>query len=1064
MKNLLTLILPLIFATHMTAQAGHVEIHSSAPGSASIHLSENPALSAERDTVPTGLTSRALASADFDEDGVPDLVTACAGPGGGGMVLIRRGNVDAIYPNSAEARARRERGELTAAAFLADTKNFSVPETADFIGAGDFDADGHWDIVTARNGGNKLYWLRGDGHGGFAEPKIIYLPGAVTSLGTGEVNRPDGLTDIAVGIVMEEGARLLIYESPQGALRGAPESFPLPAPATALAFGQLDDDQTPDVAIASGSEVITVHGRDRKLSLDEEHRAGVKPAQVSAIKFDAAVLSVVAGDFSGTAGQKLAVLTADGRVRVLERDGREVMAMSVSAGASGSSSPTRLLAAKVSSLPKDDLLVFGRASAVQILTTTKPGLSGAGKNVTSAGAQLNLAASLTADSEVTGVLPMRLNADALQDLVMVTATGVTPSVLETQAAATYVVNIDGVTNDKTPGDGICADANGNCSFNAALQEADAHPGADTITFNIPGGGVHTITHGFGQYANEAVTIDGTTQPGGRIEIVASGDYPIVFYGGNSVLRGVAVYGSGGAVILPTSGNIIEGNYIGFRADGSKPIGFGAYGSGIYFQGGVNGSLHGGNNLIGGTTTQARNVISNCDAAVYLLGDAGGNVIQGNYIGTNVAGTAALPNNLVIRCGYAVTIGGATAGAGNLISGNGGQPAIDINGGSALVQGNLIGTTADGTQPLANGWIGIDVGGNEALTIGGTTAAARNVIAANYIGIRIVHDSGGGALIQGNYIGTNAQATGTLPNTGPGISLSGTRDVTIGGTLPGARNVVSGNGGNGIELVGGVNGTPCRNVVVQGNLIGTDVTGAVALPNGTNGVDLGSADNSRIGGTTVEARNVISGNRENGVRLYASFSNPNRVEGNYIGLDRFGTGALGNRQHGVYFAGQAHAIVGGTAAGAGNVIAFNRGPGIGSLSAPIYGAVLSNSIFSNLGLGIDAGDNGPNRYSGTWGEAPVITAISTSGSQTTISGSLRTYTFGGQKAPYTIQFFSNRSPDFSGYGEGETLVGQTTINAGSTEAVSLALRLHRQFHPDDILARWQWARASPKVQT
>jgi hypothetical protein len=1039
MKNLFKYTLPLILAT-LTARAGHTEIRSMGPGAGTVHLRAEAVIPAESDPALTDLKSRALASADFDEDGVPDLVTGYAGAKGG-VLSIQRGNVDAIYPNSPEARFRRELGEFTTAAFLPGAKTLTVPEAADLIGAGDFDADGHWDIVTARNGGDKLYWFRGDGHGGFAEPKIIFLPGAITSLITGEMNRADGLTDIAVGIMTQDGAQVLVFESPEGALRGAPESFPLPGAANALAFGQLDDDRTPDLAIASGNEVIIVHGRDRKLSLDEEHRADVKPAEVNKMALDSAVLSIVVGDFAGDSGQELAALTADGRVRVLERGSQKAAefhtsgAMTLSV-ATGSTLPTRLLAAKVSSLPKDDLLVFGGTHAVQVLATSTAKIpSSAAKNLTNGGAaHMSVATSLTSDSEVIAVLPMRLNTDALQDLVTVTATGVTPSVLETQAAATYVVNIDGVTNDKTPGDGICADANGNCSFNAALQEADAHPGADTITFNIPGGGVHTLTHGFGQYANEAVTIDGTTQPDGRIEIVASGDYPIVFYGGNSVLRGVATYGSGGAVILPTSGNVVEGNYVGFRADGSKPVGYGANGSGISFQGGTNGSLHGGNNLIGGTTAQARNVISNCYQAVNLGGGGAGNVVRGNYIGTNVAGNAAVPNNGVIQADGTpdVTIGGTTAGAGNLISGNGSaNEAINIGLAAAIIQGNFIGTTADGTQPLPNGSTGIYVGGDgtKTVTIGGTTPGARNLIAANAQGILVAST----ARIQGNYIGTNAAGTGALPNIGFGVWLQSSNSV-VGGATNGAGNLISGNADDGVRIGGFYAG---GNNVVQGNLIGTDLNGAVAIPNAGDGVEIGGQGSrgNLIGGTSPGARNVISGNRDNGVRLYAGTTNPNRVEGNYIGLNRFGTGALGNGQHGVYFGNQANDIVGGTAPGAGNVIAFNRGAGIASNDAGygIPGTILSNSIFSNSGLGIDRGGDGVSRYSGTTGEAPIITAINTSGSQTTIAGSLRTATEGG-KTPYTIQFFSNSSPDPSGYGEGQTFIGQTTINAGSTEAV------------------------------
>jgi hypothetical protein len=1026
MKNLLKFILPLILATQMTARAGRIEIQSTGPGADWVHLRSDAVSPVTSDSAPTGLTSRALASADFDEDGVPDLVTGYANPATGGTLSIQRGNVDAIYPNSPEAQARRQRGEFTAAAFLPGSKSLALPEAADFVGAGDFDADGHWDIVTARNGGDKLYWFRGDGHGGFAEPKIIYLPGAITCLITGEMNRADGLTDIAVGIVTQDGAQVLVFESPEGALRGAPETFPLPAAANALALGQLDDDRTADLAIASANEVIVMHGRDRKLSLDAEQRADITPAKVSSTVLDSPVLSVVVGDFVGDSGQKLAVLTADGRVRVLERDGHVAMTLNVATGLGDSASPTRLLAAKVSALPKDDLLLFGQTKTVQLITTSTASPF-APENLTNPGAaQMSVAASLTSDSEVMAVLPMRLNADALQDLVLANRDGVTPSIVLTQSAATFVVNVTGNTADVNPGDGQCKDADGNCSYIAAIQEVNARPGGDTITFNIPGGGPHVINTA-ATYPNKPVTIDGTTQPGSRVELVVGGyNYPVIFYGGNSVLRGVAAYGDGGAIRLASDGNIVEGNYLGFRADGTKPIGSGSSpATGVS----VN---PGSNNLIGGTTAQARNVISNCGRPVEVDDTSSvGNTIRGNYIGTNVAGTAALPNSDIF-VGYGdVTIGGTTAGAGNLISGNGSYQTIAIYG-AALIQGNLIGTTADGTQPLANGGIGINVSTDKVVTIGGTTPAARNVIAANSIGIVIVQDQAGSKLVQGNFIGTNAAGTGALPNLSHGIQTRGSLSalkVTIGGTATGAGNLISGNGEDGISVSGGINSIPSR-AIIQGNLIGTDVNGVVAIPN-TNGIQLPASDGTIIGGTSAEARNVISGNRENGIRL-GSGASSGLIEGNYIGLNRLGTRALGNTANGVFFDNFTTGnIVGGTESGSSNTIAFNGGAGVAcAYRTLLTAAVVANSIHDNV-LGIDIADDGVTKNTpGSNSNYPVITSAQTTDTGTTIQGTLQNgnYTAG---ITYTLQFYSNVKVDQSGYGEGQTYIGKTTITTDGT---------------------------------
>src|SRR5207253_10013025 len=87
-----------------------------------------------------------LASADFDDDGLPDLVIGYKGPIGG-ILSLHRGNVDSIYPNSPEARQRKSAGTFSDSPFLSPARVLDLPEAPDFIGAGDFDADGHWDVV-----------------------------------------------------------------------------------------------------------------------------------------------------------------------------------------------------------------------------------------------------------------------------------------------------------------------------------------------------------------------------------------------------------------------------------------------------------------------------------------------------------------------------------------------------------------------------------------------------------------------------------------------------------------------------------------------------------------------------------------------------------------------------------------------------------------------------------------------------------------------------------------------------------------------------------------------------
>src|SRR5262249_52110344 len=197
--------------------------------------------------------------------------------------------------------------------------------------------------------------------------------------------------------------------------------------------------------------------------------------------------------------------------------------------------------------------------------------------------------------------------------------------------------------------------------------------------------------------------------------------------------------------------------------------------------------------------------------------------------------------------------------------------------------------------------------------GGDAPAARNVIAANADnGIAIVQASSN--VIHGNYIGTDASGTAAIRNGFFGVSfLSGTNN-TVGGLTPGAGNVISGNR-IGIDL----KNSSAQFNLIQGNFIGTDATGTVALGNDLSGIVLepGTAFNT-IGGDTREARNIISANGIHGISITQSSGNV--IQGNYIGTDVTGTIDLGNRRDGVRITANANNnLIGGSLPGMGNVI-------------------------------------------------------------------------------------------------------------------------------------------------
>ena len=203
-----------------------------------------------------------------------------------------------------------------------------------------------------------------------------------------------------------------------------------------------------------------------------------------------------------------------------------------------------------------------------------------------------------------------------------------------------------------------------------------------------------------------------------------------------------------------------------------------------------------------------------------------------------------------------------------------------------------------------------------VVIGGTAAGAGNVI-SGHVREGVWASTTGTVTLQGNYIGTNATGTGDLGNGRYGIYLDATGTATIGGTAAGAGNVISGNDLGGIYASNG-------NIVLQGNTIGLNAAGTLALGNTGSGVELRTSSASTIGGNTAAARNVISGNSSHGILVESSQAHV--IRGNYIGTGTDGSTLLGNGGAGIYI-NASGALVGGKGTGEGNLVAGNGGAGI-----------------------------------------------------------------------------------------------------------------------------------------
>ncbi|HLL76958.1 MAG TPA: LamG-like jellyroll fold domain-containing protein, partial [Pyrinomonadaceae bacterium] len=312
------------------------------------------------------------------------------------------------------------------------------------------------------------------------------------------------------------------------------------------------------------------------------------------------------------------------------------------------------------------------------------------------------------------------------------------------------------------------------------------------------------------------------------------------------------------------------------------------------------------------------------------------------------------------------------------------------------------------------------------TVGGSTI--RGLVINRFQQHGILLFGGSASTIEGNFIGTDPSGASDLGNTFAGVRITNSDNNLIGTTTPAGRNLISGNNETAVFLESGSNGNLIRN-----NYLGTNAAGTSAVPNVSAGISIGFDSGNTIGGTNAAARNVISGNGGDGVKINGAGADSNVVSGNYIGTKSDGTTALANTVAGVRIAiSAANNTVGGTGAGAGNVIAFNGNDGVYvGPDAGTGNAVRANSIFSNGALGIDIGpdgitandagdpDTGPNNLQ----NFPVLSAVTSMGASTRVQGTLNSTA----NTQFSIEFFSNAGfCDAAGNGEGKTFLGSTSV--------------------------------------
>lgn len=526
---------------------------------------------------------------------------------------------------------------------------------------------------------------------------------------------------------------------------------------------------------------------------------------------------------------------------------------------------------------------------------------------------------------------------------------------QTAYASTFTITSTADDADANPGNGLCATGGGVCTLRAAIEESNAIGGPDLIEFNLPVAINYEIFIDSPLPAIiDQLEIDGTSQ-GDWVQIIdnaSGGDGITIQDSSNSVIKGLIIIG------FPGDGIVIE------------------------------------------------------DTAPVDVTPTANNSVTGNYIGMLKDGDTADANGAGIRVINATN----TSITDNLISGNTGDGIVVSSTASGAyadgttITGNIVGLNLAKDTAVANGGDGISVDDAPNTIIGGGSAAERNYLSGNGGSGVVVANGSDATSVTGNYIGLGDLGEVIFANGASGVELDAAVSVTVGGT----RNLISGNGTYGVNII---NGTTTSSVT--GNYIGLDVDGNEDLGNTSHGV--------RINGSTLNtvSSNVIANNGGSGVYLSGS-ADTNTIQSNQIGQSDGGGLALGNGGHGIYITGSNDNKV------LTNTIKNNSSDGVSIVGAGTVGnAIMSNTITTNDGLGIDLGNNGVTTNdvddvdagANTELNTPVITNV------IEVAGGIDV-TLNYDSAisiNYRFEFFVNSSCDASGYGEGETVIGTVDIS-------------------------------------
>ncbi len=739
-----------------------------------------------------------LASNDLNVDGFPDLACGYA-TANGGLVVLHFGDPEAFGPTKPETIEGIKNGQFPAS-FLPDAAVLSVPEAPDFLAVGDFDRDGRLDILTAARGSSEIYFLSEDQNHEFGAPQGLSLPGQITALATGRDNTsPFG--DLAVGINSGLGPQVLFYSTTRSLLEETPAIYALPAEATSIAIGQLDDKVPTDIAVAAGNEVLVIHGSGDRTP-NRKSAAAFYQSQIERIDFSSPLANLAIGDFVPDRENRmeLAVLSSDGTIHIEARgqlnttpmtaaevfaqrqkieamrergdfgvadmspwrpdqseSWSEAQSMTVSAPAPDQGFSKALLVSSNIATAAGDELVMLDSSGRQVVVLLNDADPQTGQMVS---AERN-SVSIDIEGAPVAVLPMRLGVMGQPGLVVLSQGKTDPILMPAAPLVTFPVTKTADTND-----GTC---NADCSLREAIVASNANgTGADIITFNAGINPTLTIVGG-GAAENAAATgdldVNGNLTITGNAPTTISTTYTSAC--GDCKVFGMDQTGGFPGIAVSFSGVTIQN---GFNN--------GAAFCGTFFEtgGGMDFFLQSTGNVFSMT-----NCIVQSSTATGCAASHGGGV-NVDSANTATVGGASAGTVTFTSCTFTKNTSAAEGGGLNLAA-----DKHDVNVTSCTIGGALAADSNQTTDATRGNGGGIDIehsfGGT--VTISGSTTVRNNTAARAGGGINITFNpniSITGATIQDNT--ANSSGSGSAAGGGVVINPTGVAGFTPTITLSG----------------------------------------------------------------------------------------------------------------------------------------------------------------------------------------------------------------------------------------------------------------------------------------